>query len=137
MQRGFRTQYMARKTRKDPKVVIEGIEEVLEKDLKKHRKAVEQANLDFAAYREARSHEKRKKAHYSTLVGGEKFNDSALGKGMEQCDINIRHMSDKMKLSRKKIDHHTEIVVRLEKELKDQYESLKELKEHRKNGAGD
>jgi len=121
--------------RKDPQIVIEGIEDVLEMDLAKNKGIVVQAEVELDAFRIAREHEKRKKSHWSTLIGGEKYNDTSLGQAVKQCEINMRHLSDKMKLARERIAHHSEIVQRLEAELKNQYKGLKALKEQRQNGT--
>lgn len=114
--------------RKDPQIVVEGMEVVLERDLTKHQKAVQQAELELGEYRAARILERNKKSHYESLLGGGKFNDTALKNGIAQIDINIRQLSDKIKLSSEKIEHHTEIVRRLQEELKQQYAGLKVLR---------
>ena len=117
--------------RKEPTVVIEGMEDILEMDLKKHKGLVERTQTELSAYRSPRAHERLRKKHFQGLIGGGKFNDSALQRGVEQGEINIRHFSDKIKLSNDKIAHHGEIVAALEKELEAQYAGLKALKEYR------
>ena len=117
--------------RKDPVIVFEGMEDALEMDLKKHKGLVERTQTELSAYRSARAHERLRKKHYQGLIGGGKFNDAALQRGIEQSDINIRHFKDKIKLSEEKIKHHEEIVAALETQLKAQYSGLKALKEYR------
>jgi len=128
-----RIQSMARN--KDPIIVFEGMEDVLEMDLKKHKGVVERTKSELEAYRDARTHERQKRKHYDGLIGKGKYNDDALHRAKKQMDINIRHFADKVKLSEEKIAHHQEIVDRLEVELAAQYRGLKLLEEHRNNGS--
>jgi hypothetical protein len=121
--------------RKEPEIVIEGIEKVIKKDLKKFQGILERDKLDLIAFRGARSHEIKKKKHYKNLIGGEKFNDDALRESMSQIAINIRHMSDKVMLTEKAIEHHTEIVDTLTKQLENQMKGLKVLAEYREQNA--
>jgi len=123
--------------RKDPVIVLEGMEDVLEMDLKKHLGVVKRTKAELAAYRDARVHERRKRKHYDGLIGKGKYKDDALRRAQKQMDINIRHFSDKVKLSEEKIAHHQEIVDRLKEQLVAQYRGLKLLKEHRENGSPD
>lgn len=126
MQLEYRTPYMA----PDPVVVFEGLEEVLQKDLEKHTSILERTQKELSAYRDARSHEVKKKAHYEKLISEGKYNEKAMQNALTQIDINIRHLSDKVKLSNEKIEHHTLIVEKLTEELERQYKNLKLLKEH-------
>jgi hypothetical protein len=118
--------------RKEPEIVIEGIEEVIKKDLKKFQGLLEKDKLDLIAYKNARSHEIQKKKKWKSLIGGKKYNDDALRDSMDQIAINIRHMSDKIDLTNKAIKHHTEIVDTLTEQLENQYKGLKVLAEYRK-----
>jgi hypothetical protein len=120
-----------------PVIVIEGMEDVLEMDLKKHKGIVAQTKEELAAYLAAASHERKKRKHYDELVGKGKFDDVALRSAQAQMDINLRHFGDKAKLSEEKIVHHQEIVDKLEIQLSAQYRGLKQLKEHRDNGTAD
>jgi len=121
--------------RKKPEIIIEGIEEVIKKDLKKHQGLLSRSNLELIAYRNARSHEIKKKKHYKNLIGGEKFNDDSLRASMNDIAINIRHMSDKVELTEKAIKHHTEIVDTLTEQLENQMKGLKVLAKYREQNA--
>lgn len=121
--------------RKEPEIIIEGIEEVIKKDLKKFRGILEKDKLNLIAFRNARSHEIKKKKHYKNLIGGEKFNDDALKESMGQIAINIRHMSDKVMLTEQAIKHHTEIVDTLTGQLENQMKGLKVLAKYREQNA--
>lgn len=118
--------------RKEPEIVIEGIEEVIKRDLKKHQEILARSKLELISYRDARSHEIKKKKHYKSLIGGEKFNDDSLRESMNQIAVNVRHMSDKVDLTERAIKHHTEIVDMLAEQLENQMKSLKMLAEYRR-----
>lgn len=121
--------------RKEPEIVIEGIEEVIKKDLKKYQEILERNKLELIAYRNARSHEIKKKKHYKNLIGGGKYNDDSLRESMNQIAINIRHMSNKVDLTEKAIKHHTEIVDTLTEQLENQMKGLKVLAKYREQNA--
>lgn len=121
--------------RKEPEIVIEGIEEVIKKDLKKFQGILEKNKLDLIAFRNARSHEIQKKKNWKSHIGGGKFNDDALRESMDQIAVNIRHMSDKVDLTNKAIKHHTEIVDTLTEQLENQMKGLKVLAEYREQNA--
>jgi hypothetical protein len=118
--------------RKEPEIVIEGIEEVIKKDLKKHQAILERSKLELIAYKNSRSHEIQKKKKWKSHIGGGKFNDDALRESMDQIAINIRHMSDKVDLTNEAIKHHTEIVDTLIEQLDNQMKGLKTLAKYRK-----
>lgn len=117
--------------RNNPRVVIEGLEEIIERDLEKHKGFLERSKLELLSYKQAVSHEIKRKKYYKSLIGGGKFNDEALQKSMNDIATNIRHMSDKVKLTNEAIVHHTEIVDTLTVQLKDQMAGLKELYKQR------
>lgn len=123
--------------RADPQIVIEGMEEILERDLAKHRGIVEQTKIELDAFLDARSYEVRKKKHYRSLVNAGEYDETAMEAAIAQIDVNLRHMADKAKLSREKVAHYQEIVDRLEEELADQYKGLKYLSEQRRDGLAD
>lgn len=127
-----------RKTaRDDPEIVLEGMEEILERDLAKHKGILQQTKLEMDAYSDARSYEVRKKRHYRSLVNEGKYDRESMEAAIAQIDINLRHMLDKKKLSLEKIAHHEEIISKLEEELSNQYRGLKHLAEQRKDGTAD
>ena len=68
-----------------------------------------------------------KKKHYKGLIGGGKYDDDALKRSMGDIAINIRHMSDKEKLSRDAIEHHTLIVDTLTQQLEEYNINIIEL----------
>ena len=122
---------MAASEREPLDVVVEGMEQIIQRDLDKHRSLLESANRDLLAFRTARSHEVKRKRHYRDQIGKGKFNDEALEAARIQMAINIRHLSDKADLAERKIEHHAEIVEALTKQLKDQMAGLKRLNDHR------
>ncbi len=116
-----------------PTIVIEGIEEIIKRDLEKHQVLLEQSKMELLSFKEARVHEIKRKKNYNSLIGGGKFDDDALTKSMEQSATNIRHLSDKVELAIEKIEHHTLIVDTLADQLRDQYTALAALAKHRKD----
>lgn len=118
--------------RKTPQVVIEGIEEVIKRDLEKHKAILLQLPLSLQALEAARGHEVEKKRHYRSLIGGGKYNDEAMEQSILQMNINIRQNSDKIKLTKDAIKHHTEIVNTLAVQLEVQEQSLRDLAEFRR-----
>lgn len=110
-----------------PEVVVEGIEVVIERDLKKHQIILNRTKEERLAYLAARSHEIAKKKHYRKLIGGGKFNDDSLRMAIDQIRVNVQHFSDKIKLTDDKIEHETLIVDTLAKQLADQISSLEAL----------
>ncbi len=114
-------------------IVVEGMEEIIERDLEKHQVLLGQAKTELLSFKEARVHEIKRKKYYNSLIGGDKFDDDALRKSMEQSAVNIRHLSDKVKLATEKIEHHTLIVDTLAAQLKDQYKALAALSKNRKD----
>ncbi len=116
-------------------VVIEGIEEIIARDLAKHKAIVERTKTEIATFRTARAHEIKKKKHYRSLIGGEKYNDDALRKSIEEMAVNIRHTSDKAETGVRKLEHHTVIVGSLTEQLAKQNADLAYLAKWRKDNA--
>ena len=123
-------------------VVIDGIKEIIERDLEEHKYLLERTQQELLSFREGRSYEIKKKKHYSGLIGGEKYDDEALQKSMNDIATNIKHMSDKCLLAEEKISHHQLIVDTLSEQLKDQNWLLAQAElyyqdhpEERPNGA--
>ena len=113
-------------------VVIVGIEDVIKRDLVKHRGYLDQAQTELLAYKQARVVEVDKKKHYRKQIGGGKYNDDSLRKAMSNIAINIRHMDDKIKLTDDRIEHETLIVDTLAGQLAEQEKSLERLAEYRR-----
>jgi len=116
----------------EPIMVVEGMEDVIKLDLEKHKEILARTKLELQAYKNARAHEIKRKKHYKSLIGGGKYNDEALKKSIQDINVNITHMSNKVKLAEDKIQHNTLIVDTLSKQLEDQYKGLATLAEHRK-----
>ena len=124
VQRELRTQSM---DPNEPIILVRGIDKVIKKDLQKHLALLDKSKVELLAYKEARSHEIKKKKYYRSLIGGDKYDDHALKNSMAQIAVNIRHMSDKIKLTQEAIAHHTLIVDTLTKQLEDYNETLNAL----------
>jgi hypothetical protein len=118
-----------------PFIVIEGMENVIEKDLGKHKAILEQTKVELSVFRQGVSHEVKKKKYYKSLIGGGKYNDESLKTAIGQININIRHMSDKVKLAQEKVEHETLIVDTLTKQLEDQMDGVRKLAEYRMKQA--
>jgi len=106
-----------------PLVFIKGMDKVLKKDLQKHKDLLQRAKGSLISFREAVSHQVKKKKYYKSLLGGGKYNDVAMKKSMNMIAIDIRHMSDKVKLAEEEIEHHTLIVDTLTGQLEEYYEN--------------
>lgn len=109
------------------KIYVEGIDKIMIRDLKKHKTLLERSKVELDTYRKAKTHEIKKKKYYEGLIGKGKFNDKSLKKSIQDININIRHMADKVKLSNDAIEHHTLIVNTLTQQLEEYNESMKEL----------
>jgi len=107
-----------------PQVIILGIDKVIKRDLGKHKELLEQCKVTLLTYREAVSHQVKKKKHYASLIGGEKFDDGSLRVSISMINIDIRAMSDKVKLTEDEIKHHTLIVDTLTEQLADYQRKL-------------
>ena len=102
-----------------PQFIIEGMDVIIRRDLDKHKNLLEIANNNLLSYREAVSHQVKKKKHYSKLIGGGEFNDNSLRESIQMINVDIRHLSDKVKLTNDEINHHKEIVDTLTQQLED------------------
>lgn len=116
-------------------IVIKGLEDIIKRDLAKHKLLLVQTKIELDSFRIALSHQIKKKKHYSSLIGGKKYNDDSLRSSMTMITVDIRHMGDKIKLSQDAIAHHTLIVDTLTKQLEDQYEALKYFAEYKRKEA--
>ena len=109
-----------------PFIFIEGIDVIIRRDLQKHKKLLEQAHREEEAYQQSHAQLIARKKHYRKLIGGGKFDDDALKRAMNGIAIDIRAMSDKIKLSKDAIEHHRLIVNTLTGQLAD-YEKQAEI----------
>lgn len=101
----------------EPWFFIEGIDEVIRRDLEKHKGLLAQEQLNLQAYQNSVSHAIAYKKHYSRLIGGGKYDDDSLRRSMDQHRTNIRHLQDKVKLTKDAIAHQTLIVDTLTEDL--------------------
>lgn len=115
-------------------IVIEGIEEILERDLDKHKALLERSQLEKQSFAQARAHEVQKRRAWREHIGEGKFSDEALEAALKQCTQNITMWSAKVKLSEDAIAHHTEIVDKLTVQLAEHYVALALLAQSRSNG---
>lgn len=123
------------KNRRDaPIVVNEGIDQILIPDIAKHKALKEQAQTQLLAFEVALAHEIGKKKAWGKLIGGGKFNDDSLRASQEQSRINIQQLSDKKKLAKDKIAHHTEIVDTLTAQLNQYHLDMAILAKSKVNG---
>jgi len=111
--------------RKEPSFFVEGMDVILKRDLSNHKSLLERTKTELIAYRTARSHEIKKKKHYTGLVGQGKYNDEALQSAMHDISLNIRHMSDKAVAAEEKIKHHELIIETLTRQLDDYNDGLR------------
>lgn len=118
-----------------PVVVIDGLEKIIKRDLEKHKGLLVQSKSELDAFKISLSHQVKKKKYYGSLIGGGRYSDEALKKSMTMIAVDIRHISDKVKLSQDAIEHHTLIVDTLTKQLEEQYKGLKVLAAHRRKEA--
>jgi hypothetical protein len=116
----------------EPVMVIEGLEDILIKDIAKHKEIVERTENELISFRKAVSHEVKRKKHYRKLIGGGKYNDESLQKSIDMMGINITHLSNRVKETTEKRDFNKNIVDTLSKNLEDHRNGLKILAEHRK-----
>lgn len=100
-------------------IFVEGIDAVIRLDLEKHKEILAREKFNLLSYQQAVSHAIAQKKHYRGLIGGSKFNDEALKGSLQQQNVNIRHLQDKVKLTNDAIEHHTLIVDTLTQQLKD------------------
>lgn len=105
--------------RQEPTIFLEGIDEVIRRDLAKHRALIVQTQGDLDAFTDARKHEIAKKRHYYRQIGRGKFNDDALRKSVDGIRVNIKHFDDKVKQATEKLAHHKLIVDTLTGQLEE------------------
>ena len=110
---------MELETRQEPEIFIEGIDEVIKKDLGRHKAVLLRTLSEAESFRQAVKHESGRKRYYYRQIGKGKYDDEALQNSVDQIRINIRHLSDKVKLSEEKIAHETLIVDTLTQQLKE------------------
>ena len=112
-------------------LIVEGMEPIIQRDLDSHKVMLERTQADSDVFKQAVSHEVKKKRYYLSLIGGGKFNDDALRTSIDHMNINIRHLSDKAKAAQEKVKHHTLIIDTLTEQLKNYRENLQKLAEYK------
>ena len=110
---------MSKPRRLEPELFVEGIDVVIKLDLGKHKTLLAQTQAELLSFRAARDHESLRKRHYYRLIGTGKYDDEALESSVTGSRINVRHLSDKVKLAKEKIEHHALIVDTLTAQLED------------------
>ena len=130
MPHGLKTQSMVAK---EPVVVIAGLENLIKRDLEKHKALLVQSRTTLNAFKVAVSHQIKMKKHYKSLIGGGKFDGASLRRSMVMFGVNIRHLSDKVKFAEEAIVHHSLIVDTLTLQLADQCKKLDVLAEFRES----
>jgi len=113
-------------------IVIEGIEDIIERDLEKHKAILDRTIIEVQAFKQARSHEIKKKKHYVGLIGGGTYNDVSLQRSINDIAVNIRHMSDKVTTGEEIVKFEKHIVETLTGQLKEQREGLVYLAQYRR-----
>lgn len=106
------------------RIIIEGLENIIQKDLDKHRFLFEKSKLELDEYRRALDYQVQRKKYYNRLLRAGKYNKESMEKEITQIQINARMLTDKISLSEKAIEHHKIIVDTLVKQLKDQQDGL-------------
>ncbi len=112
--------------KKDLTVRIKGIDKVIKKDLERHKQILVRTQDELQAFRQSVSYLIQRKKHFSALIGGDRYDDDALREAVKGINIDIRAMSDKVKLTLDALDHHGLIVDTLTAQLEEYYESLAE-----------
>lgn len=105
--------------RKDPEIFLEGIDEVIKRDLAKHKELLGQTLREIEAFHNAAKHESSRKRYYYRQIGKGKFDDAALRGSVTDIRTNIRHLNDKEKLAKEKAEHHRLIIKTLTEQLED------------------
>lgn len=102
-----------------PFIFIRGMDNVIKKDLEKYKVLLDRSKIELVTYKESVSHLIKRKKYFHTLLGKGKYNDDSLQRSMDMIVIDLRAMSDKVKLSNDAIEHHTLIVDTLSQQLID------------------
>lgn len=117
-----------------PFIVVEGMEDIIERDLEKYKSLLDRTRMELLGFRGARAHEIKKKRHYLSLIGGGKFDDEALQNAIDtQINTNIQHFSDKCKMAQDRIELYTRIVDELTEQHKMQMMGVRALAAYRRN----
>ena len=110
--------------KKNNVVRIRGIDKVIKKDLEKHKQILVRTQDELQVFKESVAYLIKRKKHFSSLIGGDTYNDNSLRESVRLINVDIRQMSDKVKLTEDALDHHRLIIDTLTGQLEDYYESL-------------
>lgn len=103
--------------RVEPEIFIEGVDVIIRLDLGKHKELLAQTTTEMHGFRDAATHESKRKRHYYRLIGGGKYDDDALERSVVQIRQNIVHLTRKAEAAADKIAHHSLIVDTLTEQL--------------------
>ncbi len=115
-----------------PSIVVEGMDEIIRRDLEKVKALLERKVMERLSFVEARSHEIKRKRYYNSLIGGGKYNDDSLRSSIKDIGINIRHLSDKVQVADEEIKFNTHIVDTLTRQLEEYNIGLNALERWRR-----
>ncbi len=80
-------------------IFIEGLDVIIRRDLEKHTALLEQNNINIQTFRVAQSSEIQKKRFYGEQKGQRKYRDSDMDKAIFQMSTNIKHISNRIKIT--------------------------------------
>ena len=112
---------------KNLNVVISGMEDIIKRDLDKHKAILKKTKEEYAVFRESVSYLIKRKRHYIEQKKTGKYNDESMQVSIDKLNIEIRKMSDKSDLANKKIKFEDNIVKNLILQLDNQLKSLRLL----------
>jgi len=110
-----------------PDIFVEGIDVVIKLDLDKHKSLLDRAKLSQISFKTSVAHEIKKKKHFLSLINEGKYDETSMRNSITDIKINIRHLSDKAKLAKEEIEHHTLIVETLTAQLADYNKNFRDF----------
>lgn len=120
-----------------PVVVLEGMEDVIERDLDKHKVELERTKTELEAFREAKRHECRKRKSYEQHLKAGRFDTPSMERALVDIDVNVKHMEGRISACEAHIKFEENIVATLTGQLTEQNKSLALLADYRReNGTG-
>ena len=122
-----------------PVVVVEGMEDVISRDLEKHKAELARTFTEVRAFREAKRHEAKKRRKYAQLAEAGKFDADSMRRSLVDIDVNLKHFSDRIEACEAHIVFEKNIVATLTDQLLVQNKALASLAKYRRNqnGSGD
>jgi len=110
-----------------PDFFVEGVDVVIRRDLDKHRSLLETSKLSLDSFKTSVAHEIQKKKRYLSLINEGQYDEASMRASIVDININIRHLSDKVKLAKEEIAHHTLIVDTLTEQLADYEKNFRDF----------